>query len=348
MKSAIAAAALAIAGISLQGCGGDGTTTTPDPGGCTYDSTAMWECPTTLSATFQDIHDGDSKNVTIENGVMTISGSNWHTSLNLDPRTCIGSVDFNVPNKTNPPPTNLTLALMSSFASESSCNSPSTYVLSFSGPGDTTMLPLNQWVEQGGSNQIGTNFTCFPEDQAARTWFYADMGDGDQKVVVTDCSGTADTCSLTITPKTTAENWTIHGQVSKSNCSGMVNFDVPGKPNPPPFPLLATFRVSRWFSQPIMLKVDLNPAEYFIEWSHDGSQLNQWAEVHNQDVLPTGLPTTAAPTGTTTGAPTTTGGPTTTPAAPGTATTTAAPTTTGAPTPGPGTTTTAAAGIILA
>jgi hypothetical protein len=271
------------------------------------------------------MHDGDSKNVAIENGVMTISGSNWQTSLILDHTTCIGSVDFNVPNKTSPPPTNLTLALLSSYASESSCNSPSSYVLSFSEPGDTNMFPLNQWVESSSGNQAGTNFTCFPEDQTARHAFFADMHDGDQKIVATDCSGTADTCSLTITPRNTTENWTVHAHVGKSNCSGMVNFDVPGKPNPPGTPLLATFRVSRWFGQPIMLEVDVNPAEYFIEFSLDGSQVNQWVEVGNPGVLPTGLPTTAAPTtasgptttqvnvtATTTGVPPTTDGPKTT------------------------------------
>jgi hypothetical protein len=236
------------------------------------------------------MHDGDTKNVTIGDGVMTISGSNWVTSLNLDQANCSGSVNFTVPNKTDHPDGNLTVVLLSSYASESSCQSASNYVMSFSMPGDTGYAPVNQWIESSGNTQSGTNYTCFPEDQTARSHFYSDMHDGDQKVIVMDCTAPGETCSLHITPKNATEVWNITASIYKSNCSGMVDFNVPGKPSPPPWPLLATFRVSRWFGQPVVVNQDVNPMEYFIEFSHDGEQLNQWVEVGNPDVLPTTPP----------------------------------------------------------
>jgi len=359
MKSAIAFAAISAATISLQGCGDSGTTTvTPAP--CSYDSDAVWTCPATLSTTFQDIHDGDSKNVTLENGVLTISGggmgSPWSTSLNLDPSTCMGSVNFTVPNKPSPPDTNLTLTLLSSFASESSCSSPSNYVLSFSNPGDTNFVPLNQWVESSGSSTSGTNYTCFREDQMSTSKFYADMGDGDQKVVTTDCTGPGDTCAVTITPKGGTDVWTVSAELDKATCEGMVDFNVPGKPNPPSEPLKATVRISRWFNQKVMVEVDEMPAEYFIEFSgSDGSLLNQWVELGNPAILPTGFPTTTG--GPTTAGPATTAGPNVTTMVPTsmapmvTTSTVVAPTTTMAPmepTTTTVTTTTTPPGIIVA
>jgi hypothetical protein len=295
MKSVIAVAAFSGATISLQGCGSSGTTTSA-PAPCDYHSGAMWECPASLpKTTFQDMHDGDTKDVIIENGIMTISGTNWTTSLALDPTKCMGSVNFTVPNKTDHPDGNLTLALLSSYASESSCSSPSNYVLSFSQPDDAGLTPVNQWVESSGNSASNTNFTCFPSDQTARNHFYADMHDGDQKVVKTDCTIAGDECDVEITPKT-GGNWTVNAKISKFNCSGMVDFRVEGKPNPPPAPLLATFRVSRWYGQPVTVDQDDHPMEYFIEYQLDGEQVNQWVEVGNPGVLPSTTTTAHATT----------------------------------------------------
>lgn len=293
MKSAVAVAAFSVAAISLQGCGDSGTTTTttpapPDP--CALHVETKWECPTSLPKTgFSDMADGDTKMVELANGVMTISGPNntWSTQLPLDATTCSGSVNFSVPGKPNPPGENLTVALLSSFASESACYSPSNYVLSFSNMTDRGYTPLNQWINPEGTSQAGTNFTCFPSEQASRSHFFVDLHDGDQKVVTTDCSNSSSsTCSLKIQPADEG-NWTVNALIHKSNCSGMVDFNVTGKPNPPPNPLLATFRVSRWFNQKIVVDAGDEPMEYFIEFKDNGTQVNQWAEVKNPDVLPT-------------------------------------------------------------
>ena len=76
-----------------------------------------------------------------------------------------------------------------------------------------------------------TAFVC----PTSLTQAVADMHDGDQKRIVVD--GT----SLTITPFANNETWTISSTIDSNTCSAMVDFDVPGKPGPPPVPLLATF-----------------------------------------------------------------------------------------------------------
>jgi len=249
---------------------------------------------------FADMHDGDTKDVELANGVLTISdpGGSWQTQLDLDPTTCSGQVDFNVPGKPNPPDENLTLAMLSSFASESSCSSSSNYVLSFSEVGDTGYTPVNQWVQPTGTQVPGTNYTCFPEDQTSRNTFYVDVGAGDQKIVKTSCSSA--TCTVEITPKTGDASWTITGNIDRTTCSGMVD----GTPAGMQASLRASFRVSRWFGQTILMDADTSPLEYFLEFTDpDGTQVNQWVELGNPDILPTapasvsrlGTGTTAAP-----------------------------------------------------
>jgi len=240
------------------------------------------------------MHDGDAKDVELANGVLTISDPNgaWQTQLNLDSTTCSGQVDFNVPGKLNPPPGNLTLAMLSSFASESSCSSPSNYVLSFSEVGDTGYKPVNQWVESAGTPVSGTNYTCFPEDQASRNTFYIDVVSGDQKIVKTDCNSTM--CSVEITPKT-GDMWTITTNINMTTCTGMVDGSLAGMPES----LLASFRVSRWFGQTILMDAATSPLEYFIEFVEpdSGIQVNQWVELGNSDILPTtGEPATPSST----------------------------------------------------
>ena len=64
--------------------------------------------------------------------------------------------------------------------------------------------------------------------------FFADMHDGDQKLV------TIDGDQLVIESATEGEAWTVQARLDPSTCSAMVDFDVPGKPSPPPVPLLLT------------------------------------------------------------------------------------------------------------
>lgn len=234
--------------------------------------------------------DGDTKDVELANGVLTISdpAGTWTTQLDLDPHTCAGQVNFTVDGKPNPPPGNLTLAMLSSLASESSCNSPSNYVLSFSEVGDEGYTPLNQWVAPTNTQVSGTNFTCFPADQASRNVFFIDVQAGDQKIVKTDCSSTG--CSVEISPKTGAD-WSMTANIDAATCSGMVDGTNAGMQAS----LNVSFRVSRWFGQTILMDAADSPLEYFIEFSDpdSGAQVNQWVELGNPAILPTVEPTTA-------------------------------------------------------
>merc|ERR1712070_1330821 len=95
------------------------------------------------------------------------------------------------------------------------------------------------------------------------------MHDGDEKIVKTDCTGTGATCTLEITPgRNSSETWKVSTAIDKSTCSGSVDFNVPGKPNPPPGALNAMFRVSRWFGQKVCVNCvnEASLMEYFLEF----------------------------------------------------------------------------------
>jgi len=49
---------------------------------------------------------------------------------------------------------------------------------------------------------------------------------------------------IEITPSGNNETWVIRSTVDPQSCSTVIDFNVPGKPNPPPVNLTATFRHS--------------------------------------------------------------------------------------------------------
>eukprot|EP00747_Dinoflagellata_sp_TGD_P200344 gnl/TRDRNA2_/TRDRNA2_73741_c0_seq1.p1 gnl/TRDRNA2_/TRDRNA2_73741_c0~~gnl/TRDRNA2_/TRDRNA2_73741_c0_seq1.p1 ORF type:complete len:134 (-),score=17.92 gnl/TRDRNA2_/TRDRNA2_73741_c0_seq1:158-508(-) len=64
------------------------------------------------------------------------------------------------------------------------------------------------------------------------------MGDGDEKLVRIS----ADSGSMTITSHDTNQTWIVHANIDLTTCTALVDFHVPGKPNPPPVKnLVATF-----------------------------------------------------------------------------------------------------------
>ena len=63
----------------------------------------------------------------------------------------------------------------------------------------------------------------------------ADMHDGDQKRVAVSADGS----TLTITPFGNNQTWTTSAALS-ADCTAVVDFNVPGKPSPPPCNLLGT------------------------------------------------------------------------------------------------------------
>lgn len=60
---------------------------------------------------------------------------------------------------------------------------------------------------------------------------FADMHDGDKKQVSVS-SGT-----VTITPYGNNQTWVVAAPLN-ADCTASIDFDVPGKPSPPPVPLL--------------------------------------------------------------------------------------------------------------
>jgi len=98
---------------------------------------------------FQDMHDGDQKQVTLKDGQLSIlpygNTQTWSTSATFDFRHCNASIDFNVPNKPSPPPINLTATFwsLSSFGDSklSVIFNDNTATLA---PAAT---PLNAWIQ---------------------------------------------------------------------------------------------------------------------------------------------------------------------------------------------------------
>ena len=68
---------------------------------------------------------------------------------------------------------------------------------------------------------------------------FLDMGDGDEKMV-TVADG-----MLTIVPHGNNETWkvtaAVKGNTPGGQCTALIDFDVPGKPNPPPIKLLISY-----------------------------------------------------------------------------------------------------------
>jgi len=62
---------------------------------------------------------------------------------------------------------------------------------------------------------------------------FHDMHDGDQKIVSLNGS------KMTIKPYGNNQTWVVHADM-RSDCSASIQFNVPGKPNPPPVALKAT------------------------------------------------------------------------------------------------------------
>ena len=61
------------------------------------------------------------------------------------------------------------------------------------------------------------------------------LQDGDYKQVAVHDS------KFTIKPFNNTQSWTITGGPFDENCSSMIDFNVPGKPNPPPIKLRMTY-----------------------------------------------------------------------------------------------------------
>ena len=69
---------------------------------------------------------------------------------------------------------------------------------------------------------------------------FADIHDGDMKKVRLS----ADSKTVTIEPYNNTQTWAVTAPWSTVSCNASVNFNVPGKPNPPPVPLTMNYYAS--------------------------------------------------------------------------------------------------------
>jgi len=237
-----------------------------------------------MDAVFADIHDGDKKNVNIQAGTITIkpSGNNqtWTVIASIDTATCTAVVDFNVPGKPNPPPVNLTLSLFEALtppgrdaASRATFEffDPSGKI----GPADT---PLNTWIQLGTQSDRPGN-GCPGSYGGSFKAVFSDMHDGDKKEVEIDGK------SMTITPSGNTEKWTVNAAFSQETCSAVVDFNVPGKPNPPPVKL--TLSLWNLFSdyKGFIQKVSFDFTDPSGKLAKPDFPLNTWVQLGSSRVL---------------------------------------------------------------
>ena len=189
-----------------------------------------------------DVHDGDSKALHFLSGRVFVTPvgneEKWRVVATVDEASCSALIDFNVTGKPNPPGCALNLTL---FTATTQALAPK-LVGVFTDPTDACNFgepgtPLNAWIEEvpapsdvAPSASRSAAFDC----PSSGNFTFGDMHDGDAKSVA--LAGAA----VTIRPAFNSETWEIDATVSATNCSAMINFDVPGKPSPPPCALAAT------------------------------------------------------------------------------------------------------------
>merc|ERR1712217_660047 len=203
---------------------------------------------------------------------MTIkpSGSRqtWVVSSEFDPASCSAVVNFNVPGKPNPPPVKLTATLWHSMGSDSKNTE-----FGFTDPSGTLAargFPLNRWVDISEVAHRKPSGICPTSLQAV----YADMHDGDRKEVIV--SGTM----ITVRPSGNNQSWVIKSELDATSCSASIDFNVPGKPSPPPVSLTATF----WYTSSATTLAKEEKTEFeFTDPSGTlapaGYPLNHWVEI---------------------------------------------------------------------
>lgn len=230
-----------------------------------------------INAVFADMHDGDQKEVTIDTqGVKLVhikphgNDQKWTVTAALNEESCTAEIDFNVPGKPNPPPVKLLMTMWCAGASFKEGTLEKT-TFEFSDPSGK-LAPassiLNTWVELGTSKGTETG-TCPELDSAT----FADMHDGDKKVISVKNS------KLTITSALKSQSWVVNADLDEF-CSAMVNFNVPGKPSPPPVPLAAHFWQLSTANKAVKNSLEFTDPSGTL--AVPGFPLNSWIQVTNE------------------------------------------------------------------
>ena len=168
----------------------------------------------------------------------------WNITGTLD-ENCTAMVNFHVPGKKAYPPVPL---LTTMWILGSSDNKLTKLGFEFTDPSGTVApptQPVNFWVQHKWphhtSMAVGlpqpqpNSVSCIYTPWLKPAPVFQDMHDGDAKEIRVTGSLT-DKNELTIKPHANKQTWTVKAKFD-TNCIASVNFDVPGKPNPPPVPL---------------------------------------------------------------------------------------------------------------
>lgn len=123
----------------------------------------------------------------------------------------------------------------------------------------------DRYKRAGGAGD-GTSSFCPKHLQAV----YADMHDGDKKEV------TIEGTSMTIRPSGNNQTWQVNALVDTKSCSAVIDFNVPGKPGPPPVNLTATL----WYSfTATVKKTEFEFTDPSGTLAAKGYPLNRWVEL---------------------------------------------------------------------
>merc|ERR1719245_2761590 len=104
---------------------------------------------------------------------------------------------------------------------------------------------------------------------------YADMHDGDEKAVEIDGK------AMIIKPSGNDQTWVVNAELDVNSCNAIIDFNVPGKPGPPPVNLTATL----WFSVSASgKKTEFEFTDPSGTLADAAFPLNHWVEVSKNDV----------------------------------------------------------------
>eukprot|EP00038_Savillea_parva_P007042 m.167505 g.167505 ORF g.167505 m.167505 type:complete len:358 (+) comp12832_c0_seq1:104-1177(+) len=196
---------------------------------------------------FHDMHDGDLKQVVpvgVSSSFRILPFNNtqkWVVEGTFD-TNCVATIDFDVPNKPNPPPVKLAMTLWSMQTTQDIGASLYRFGLEFTDPSGTLApsdTPLNVWLQDETSMFLRAlshttggrairRAPCLAKDHL----IVNDMHDGDAKSLDSDRN------ALQITPYKNNQRWTIAAKFNNA-CVATIDFNVHGKPNPPPVDLAA-------------------------------------------------------------------------------------------------------------
>ena len=205
-------------------------------------------CLGTKPAVFHDMQAGDYKVITGAGFGFDIQPYNrsqkWVVYGTFDVN-CVANIDFKEAKLgpyPNPPPVNLTMSL---WIMESKVGTETTLGFEFTDPSSTLAppdQPINFWLQRNWPKPEAMpkeweklrsgKRAVYEGGDCTSSGVVDDMHDGDKKAL--KVSGN----SLEITPSGNQQKWKVDTKFN-SDCVASVNFNVPGKPGPPPVPLNA-------------------------------------------------------------------------------------------------------------